>query len=90
MSKEFDRESNELTEGLNNLTLHNVARPLLLYRKERPQVAAAHARAVCRAKCRTDLRVHLVVLELSRGGGLPGHHPANLHSEGNASRQRYA
>ena len=63
---------------------------LLLYRKERPQVAATRAHTTCRARRRTTLCVCLVASELSLGGGPPGHHPASLHSEGNAEYRRYA
>ena len=45
-------------------------------------MAATRAHATCRAWRRTDLRIRLVVSELSLGGGPPGHHPVSLHSEG--------
>ena len=60
---------------------------LLLYCKERPQVAATCAHATCRVWRRTYLRIRLVVSELFLGGGPPGHRPVSLHSEGTSNTE---
>ena len=48
-------------------------------------MAAARATATCRAWPGTNLCICLVVLELSLGGGPPGHHAVSLHSEGTSN-----